>query len=277
MRVVVCAIGLQMLATSPVMPSRPAPTPWPQAATPSAGLRIGPPIVAVWYRGSPAGTPRREDLADIRARGFDGIVWPSRQTAGTADAARLAADLGLQVTLRIDPVPLTAALARTPGAVVDIAATTRAEEVAALAWRAVAHGAEVVSFDPGVTSGTGFEDSRGRPRPWVVPAHELAAQCAAHTQLLTEWRPVAQVAIDAPAPDAVDLFLLEDARSWILVVTNASRTRARGVAHLPSGVPAALWVDLLDGSLLSMIAQPAGARWSFDLEPGAARVYVVTK
>ena len=34
------------------------------------------PVVAVWYRGAPAGTPRQDDLAVIRALGFNGVVWP---------------------------------------------------------------------------------------------------------------------------------------------------------------------------------------------------------
>ena len=34
---------------------------------------------------------------------------------------------------------------------------------------------------------------------------------------------------------------------------------------------------LLDGSSLSILNDPGGARWQFDLESGAARVYVVNK
>jgi hypothetical protein len=249
-----------------------------RTAVRSALRTAGVPLVSLWYRGSPAGTPRREDLAAIRARGFAGVTWPSRQAAGTADVARMAADLGLDVTLRIAPVPLTAASARTPGDAVDIpAAGTPPVEVPALVWRAVAHGAAIVSFDPGAASGIGLDDEAGRPRPWVSPALAVAAQLASQARLMAEWRPAGRVALDASAPDALDVQLLEDGRSWILVVTSTSRARVRAVAHLPAGVPAALWVNLLDGSLLSMISQPAGARWSLDVEAGAARVYVVNK
>lgn len=237
-----------------------------------------PAVVSVWYRGSPAGTPRQQDLAAIRLRGFAGVTWPSRQTAGQADLHRMAAGLGLQVTLRIDPVPLTAASARAPGTVVDImTGRVRPEAFQALVWRAVAHGAGIVSFDPGMKSGNAVEDDARRARPWVEPALAVARQLTNHAGLIAEWRPTGRVALDAPAPDAVDLQLLEDERSRILVVTNTSRARVRAVARLPGGVPAALWVNLLDGSLLSMIAEPAGARWNLDLEAGAARVYVVNK
>lgn len=258
MRAAAFALGVQMLAT--------------QAVTPA-----GAPVVSVWYRGSPAGTPRRQDLEAIRAAGFAGVTWPSRQTAGTADTARMAAEVGLQMTLRIDPVPLTAASALAPGEAVDVVTNARPEEFAALVWRAVAHGAGVVSFDPGVASGAGLEASAGQARPWVASAAGIAAQLAARAQLVAEWRPVGRVVLEPPVPAALDLQLLEDARSWILVVTNTSRARVRAVAHLPAGVPAALWVNLLDGSMLSMVNLPAGPRWSLDVEPGAARVYVVNK
>jgi hypothetical protein len=260
MRAAAFAIGVQVLASL--------------AATPTGAA----PLVSLWYRGSPAGTPRPQDLEAIRAAGFAGVTWPSRQTAGTAEVARLAADLGLRVTLRIDPVPLTAASARAPGDVVDVPiAGLPPEEFAAVVWRAVAHGAGVISFDPGATSGTGLEDAAGHPRPWVQPALAVAAQLATQAQLVSEWRPAERVALEGPRTEAIDLQLLEDGRSWILVVTNTARARARAVARLPAGVPAALWVNLLDGSMLSMIREPAGARWSLDLEAGAARVYVVSK
>jgi hypothetical protein len=275
MRAAALAIGVQLIVTLGVAPMR---TIERRTAVRSALRTAGVPLVSVWYRGSPAGTPRRLDLEAIRARGFAGITWPSRQTAGTADVARMAADLGLHVTLRIAPVPLTAASARTPGEAVDIPiAGTRPEEIPALVWRAVAHGAGIVSFDPGTASGTGLEDAAGQPPPWVPSALAVAAQLASQAQLIAEWRPAGRVALEGSAPDALDLQLLEDGRSWILVVTSTSRARVRAVAHLPAGVPAALWVNLLDGSLLSMISQPAGARWSLDLEAGAARVYVVNK
>jgi hypothetical protein len=274
MRAAALAIGVQMLAIFVVTPER---TIERRTTVRSALRTAAAPLVSLWYRGTPAGTPRQQDLALIRARGFAGVTWPSRQTAGEADLARMAADLDLQVTLRIDAVPLSAASARAPERAVDVAAVVRPEDLPALVWRAVAHGAEVVSFDPGVASGTGLEDAAGRPRPWVEPALTVARQLTSQAQLLQTWRPAGRVAIDPPAPEALDVLLLDAPRSWALVATNASRARVRAVAHLPSGVPAAMWVNLLDGALLSMINQPSGALWNVDLEPGAARVYVVNR
>jgi hypothetical protein len=281
-RAAAIAIGVQILAGLVVTPEptviwRTTGRSALRTVPPTARL-AGAPLVSVWYRGSPVGTPRQQDLAAIRARGFAGVTWPSRQTAGEADVVRMAAALGLTVTLRIDAVPLTAASARTPEHAVDLAvATVRPEQFQALAWRAMAHGAAIVSFDPGVASGTGLDDDAGHPRAWVQPARALAGQVATHAQLIEDWRPASRIAIDPPAPEALDLCLLEDDRSWVLVVTNTARAKVRAVAHLPSGVPAALWLNLLDGSMLSMISQPPGARWSLDLEPAAARVYAVNK
>ena len=43
------------------------------------------PSVSVWYRGDPAGTPRQDDLAVIRALGFPRVTWPAQHAAGLAD------------------------------------------------------------------------------------------------------------------------------------------------------------------------------------------------
>jgi hypothetical protein len=232
----------------------------------------------VWYRGSPAGTPRQDDLAQIRALGFSGVTWPARQTAGATELYRLAGVVGLLVTLRIEPVPLTPAAALAPGLSVDVpAATLDAGAMPALVWRAIAHGAQVVSFDPGQTAGTGLVDAAGHPRAWVESARGIARQLAVNGHLFGEWRPAGGVTIDAPAPAALDVALLEDARSWILVVTNTSRSRVQAVAHLPPAVPAALWADLLDGSMMSMLSQADGPRWSLTLDGGGARIYVINK
>ena len=237
-----------------------------------------PAVVSVWYRGTPAGTPRDQDLADIRARGFECVTWPSRETAGADALYRLAAAHNLRVTLRIAPMALTPASARTPEEAVDIkVASIKPELYSAFVWRAVAHGARVVSFDAGDATGSGFE-SNGNPRPWVAAAANVAGQLAAQARLLEEWRPMDRLAtVDGASADDLDLALLNDNRSWTLVVTNTSASRVRAVAHLPAGLPSALWVNLLDGSLLSIINEPAGPRWSLELDGGTARVYVVNK
>src|SRR6478672_8803380 len=64
------------------------------------------PVVSVWYRGSPAGTPRLDDLAAIRALGLTGITWPSNQGAALADVRRLAEIVGLAVVARPEPKPV---------------------------------------------------------------------------------------------------------------------------------------------------------------------------
>lgn len=248
------------------------PAPAPVAAT----LASLAPIVSVWYRGSPAGTPRAQDLEAIRAIGFRGVTWPSRETAGAADLYRLAASLNLHVTLRIEPEPLTAVSALAPGDAVDIDVhRTRPELFGAFAWRALAHGARVVSFDAGGKVGSGLE-AKTIPT-WASAAVAVSAQVGVESRLVEAWRPAGRVALDPPAPDALDLMLLSDSRSWVLVVTNTSRSRVSAVARLPAGVPGALWVNLLDGSLLSMIRQPSGPRWSLEVGGGVVRVYVVNK
>ena len=234
------------------------------------------PVISLWYRGTPPGMPRREDLDAIRAAGFTGVTWPSREAAGAAALARLAESTPLHVTLRIAPVPVTASTARQKNATVDVAPGPRGERVAALAWRALAHGASVVSIDPGVASGTGLDAGATAP-PWLAPVQQVSRTLASASQLFTEARSVANVPTDPVLADALELRMLEDARSWILVATNASGARARAVARLPPGIPNALWVNLIDGGLLSMIAEPLGARWNVDLPPWAARVYVVNK
>jgi hypothetical protein len=61
------------------------------------------PVVTVWYRGTPAGTPRQEELAVIRALGFGGVTWPASQTQSVEALKKMAADVGLQVTLADAP------------------------------------------------------------------------------------------------------------------------------------------------------------------------------
>jgi hypothetical protein len=78
------------------------------------------PVVAVWYRGTPAGTPRQDDLAAIRAQGFTGVTWPANQTARVEDLRRMAGSVGLVVSLQPASVPLTASSALKPGDRVDV-------------------------------------------------------------------------------------------------------------------------------------------------------------
>src|SRR5215471_7424569 len=122
----------------------------------SARFVAADPVVSVWYRGSPPGQPRQDDLAVIKALGFLNVTWPSVSTAGAADLRRMADTVGVGVQVRADPQPVTPASALRPHSTVDVAMRDlTAEEIPALVWRAVAHGARVVCFDPGPSDGTG--------------------------------------------------------------------------------------------------------------------------
>ena len=120
-------------------------------SSPSAGA--GPhatePAVSVRYRGSPPGSPQLDELAAIRVIGFEAITWPERHAAAVAAVRKMADVVGLQVEVRPDAVPLSAAAARTPGAHVDVPAGRDFRMLTPLVWRAVAYGARSIAFDDG--------------------------------------------------------------------------------------------------------------------------------
>ena len=62
------------------------------------------PVISVWYRGTPAGVPREDDLALIRAHGFTGVTWPSSQVAGLPELSRIADVYGLMVVIQPDRI-----------------------------------------------------------------------------------------------------------------------------------------------------------------------------
>jgi hypothetical protein len=236
------------------------------------------PIVSVWYRGSPPGQPRQDDLAIIRALGFNSVTWPTASGGGIADLRRMADIVGVGVQVRSETLPLTAASAMRPHTAVDLPVKeVAAEDMPALVWRAVAHGTHVICFDPGPADGTGLQNAAGRPEPWVQTAKTIARQLSFNAKLFNDLRMGPPVTVLGPASPALDVVLLQDERSWVLFATNATRGRVKAIARLPSIVPAALWVNLLDGSQMSMLSQPIGPRWDMDLEAGAARVYVISK
>ena len=220
------------------------------------------PIVAVWYRGTPPGVPKLDDLAALRTAGFAGVRWPADQSSGLAQLVRLAASVDLAVV--------------TIGGL-DVAVATDASTPTAVIWRALAHGVRVIAIDPGQKAGTGLTDRRGVRRPWVRPAAATANQVSANQRLLAEMQPGPAVTMASPAPRGLEVLLLDGGRGWVLVATNTSRAEVRAVAQLPPGVPAALWVSLLDGSMMSMLRQSAGARWTFTIGAGEALVYVIDK
>lgn len=236
------------------------------------------PVVSVWYRGSPAGQPRLDDLAAIRALGFTGVTWPILQTAGVPELRRMAEIVGLAVVLRSEPRPSGADGTAIPDARVDLPVSgAAAQTVAARAWRAVARGARVLSFDPGQKEGTGLTTADGQTLPWVAPAVAIARQLSANATLVDRLRPGPAVTIGPPAPSGLDVVMLDGESSWIIVATNTGPGRQKVVARLLPGIPYALWVSWLDGTDLSMLSTPAGPRWTFELDSGKALVYIIGK
>jgi len=249
------------------------------AATTAVARTAAPtPAVSIWYRGTPPGTPAANDLASIRAMGFSSVTWPQANTAGAAELRRLADVVGLDVVIRVDSVALSPATALKPGDYVDVVVDGLPPgDIPALAWRAIAHGARVISFDGGASSGPGLSDAGGALKPWVEPARAIARQLAFNGHLVTDLQAGGSVRVDGKPPVELDIVLLQDSRSWVLVATNTAHSSLRAVAHLPAGTPPALWSSLLDGTTMSMINQLEGPTWNLTLEPGVARVYVVDK
>jgi len=235
------------------------------------------PRLSLWYRGQPPGIARAADMTGIRAAGFTAITWPAGQTGGVAEAARLASDAGLEFILRAAPVPLTPDGARHPDVSVDIVAARAAPSVIApLVWRAIAHGARDVSFDPGPAGERSFT-GHGPPPAWSPAVGEISRHIRINGKLLTDATPAPdQPRMDPPMSAAVDIMLLSAGRTWLLVATNTGG-RARVTAHLPAMVPYAIWLNLLSGDTLAMLSEPAGPRWSFDVEAGGTRIYVIDK
>ena len=178
------------------------------------------PVVAVWYRGTPAGTPRQDDLAAIRAQGFTGVTWPAGQTSRVDELRRIAGSLGLAVTVQAAPVPLTAASALRPTDRVDVDVThLAADGIPALVWRAVGHGARTIAFDSGSQAGAPLTDATGRPLPWVGAASAIARQLTFNARLFLDARAGPRIAIQPPAPAGVDVVLLETGRAWMQRIT----------------------------------------------------------
>jgi hypothetical protein len=231
------------------------------------------PVVAVWYRGTPAGTPRLDDLAAIRAAGFGAITWPSVDARTVADVSRLAEAVGLTVVIQPDG----RAVPSLEGRITVDLTRVRPAEIPAIAWRAVARGARIVSFDPGPGEGSGLDRRDGRRHDWVAPAVAIARQLAANAELLGQLRHAATPAYLSSRPSSLDVELFEGVRAWVIIATNTGRARARAQVALPRGVPYAIWVSLVDASTIAMLDRPDGARWTFEIGSGAAVVYVIDK
>jgi hypothetical protein len=247
------------------------------SAATGAPVRVAP-VASLWYRGTPDGVPLQDDLAAIRAVGFTSVAWPIRSARAVPDLQRMAGVVGLAVMLRTDPRPLTIDRSRTPGVQIDVnVKQVPARLMPAVIWRAVAHGARDVAFDPAAEAGPGL-GAPGAPVPdWLPVAVGLARQFSANASLFAALTPGPDVVIESPRADTSDVVLLETDRTWVLIATNTASTQARLVSRMPPLVPPALWVSLLDGEAMSMLDEPGGARWTVDLAAGAAAAYVIDK
>jgi hypothetical protein len=238
------------------------------------------PAASVWYRGTPAGRPRQDDLATIRALGFTAVTWPAPSPRAVDELRRMAALVSLDVHIRRPEPPLTAARASEPGPIVDVRVRDLpAWQLSAVVWRAVAHGARTVAFDAGEPAGAGVLTSRGQTAAWVGPARTLARHLAANGPLFDRLGVGRALPVESTVSKDLDLQLFELSRDWVIIATNLARVRVEASARLPPDVPYAPWGDLLDGSAppMAMRDEVGGARWPLSLEGGAARIYVTTK
>jgi hypothetical protein len=236
------------------------------------------PSVGVWYRGQPSGVPQRDDLAVMKAVDFSSVTWPSSSTEHLDDLRQLAKTAGLAVITRDRPVPVTPSSALAPGEYVDVAVTTLPPaSIAPLVWRAVAHGARVVSFDAGSASGSGLANLNGEAPPWLAAAKGLSRQISFNTPLIAELRAAPPLIVDAPKPRDLDVVLLETERAWLVVATSTSDAPVTATVHLPAIVPYALWVSMIDGTNMSMLANAAGPIWTLDFPAFGVGVYVIDK
>jgi hypothetical protein len=226
------------------------------------------PRLSLWYRGMPEGVARATDLDAARAMGFSAVTWPFASGANTDDLIRLAGAKGLKVILRA-PASVSPEIA-------DLdAARLQPDAILPMAWRALAHGARIISIDPGAAGGS-IEQLAARQPRWAPAIIAIGQQFGANGPLFAQCRPGPSVVVDRP-PAGTDVMLLDAGRSWVVAATNASERAARVVAHLPPAVPYAMWVNLLDGSTMAMLDEPAGPRWAFDLDPWGVKIYVIDK
>jgi hypothetical protein len=240
-------------------------------------IQVDPPTVSVWYRGTPAGQPVAEELAVIRALGFGGVAWPADQAKGLPRLEAVAAATGLRVIVSDPPATLQSGDLLEPGSRLDLKVTgDNAAAVTPMAWRAIAHGATSVTFDSGESTGAGLENPDRSLKTWARLAIDLARQFDANGRLIASLRRGPGVLV-APETRALDVVLLDAGRSWVLVATNTSDAPVTASVRLPAGTPYAIWLNLLDASMLSMNGEAAGPHWSLRLAPYQARVYLIDK
>ncbi len=235
---------------------------------------------SLWYRGVPAGEPRQADLDAISAAGFSAVTWPTLFVRRALDLRRMADRAGLEVVIRTESVPVTPESALAGEHYADIAITSTPTRLfPSLLWRSVAHGARIVSFDPGVKEGSGLLDSSGKPPAWVGGASAVAHQLAVNAVMVDTFSAGPAAKVDPPIA-GLDVVMIDAGRSWVLIATNtaaAGTPPADTYVFLPRGVPSAEWLNLFDGSTIAMLHQPTGPRWHIVLGPGDVRVYAIGK
>jgi hypothetical protein len=247
------------------------------ACAPAAPIGPAQPSVGMWYRGR-AGVPKLDDLAVMKAVDFSSVTWPAGDTAGLTALKKLAATIGLSVIPRDSVARLTPAVALSPGQYVDVLVPqTPPALITPLVWRAVAHGARVVSFDPGLTAGSGLNDINGAPPVWLPAAKAIARTLSFNAQLIEDFRPGPTLRVDDPKPADFDVVFLDVGKSWAVIATSLAQTPIRAVVHFPKDVPYALWVSMLDGSNMSMLSQPEGPVWTVNLPPNGTEFCVIEK
>jgi hypothetical protein len=231
--------------------------------------------VPVWYRGSPIGVPRLNDLALIRASGVEAIVWPTTAAMGRDDVERLAQQVDLRVIYGTPSSALTAAAATSPDAVVDLVLDGSGSSIgSALAWRSIAHGARIIRIDRSDPARGRAWDGSG---PWLRQAAALGRHLTANAVLISGLRLATPVPLAEGDARSLEVVLLDAGRAWVVMATNIAPATRRGRVGLPRGVPYALWVSLLDGSTMAMRDAPNGPVWSFEIGAGGAFVYVIDK
>jgi hypothetical protein len=239
------------------------------------------PLVSVWYRGTPAGTPIATELAVIRALGFGGVVWPTAQAPQPRPGSpitALADAAGLTLTRAAAPQPATPQSVLAPPARVDLVASGQdAGPITALAWRAVAHGARSLAFDGGVEHGAGLENPDRSLKPWARAAIDVARQFSANPRLIASLAPGPGLITTPNLAPALDVVMLDAGRAWAVIATNTSNAQVTATVRLPAGTPYAIWLDVLDGSTLAMNGEAVGPRWNLKLAAHAAHVYVIDK
>ncbi len=238
----------------------------------AASSIAGEPVVSVWYRGVPAGTPPAEDLRAHRDARFEAVTWPAEHSARIRELSAMAEHLGLIVVLEPDLPSFNI-----DGRVTIRLADRSPNRLPASIWRAVARGARIVSLDPGQDPGAGVRTAAGDFSGWVPVAAMVSRQLSANALLFGALKPAASPRVVWNRSPALDATLLQSARAWVLFVTNDGDRAVAAELQLPAGVPYAIWVSLIDASTIGMRDRPDGARWNLALEPGQAVAYVIDK